>query len=343
MDYIQRFRKKMAFDGGNNRQELINYAKRYLDETFYDDPSYMTSIYPWEFGKDPLVSAPIPIRLYNRRFSNANGVVIEFKTPYANPLRWGDVVLDNKTGEYYICTEVFDENEINWAGKLTQCNWMLKWQDSDGNILEYPAIDMNTTQYNAGETSNRQFTIGTAQHLLQLTYDKNTIKLRTPIRFFLDRYAEEPVVYKISQNDNTSYGYDKKGIVRITAMQDVYNPATDRIDLGVCDYREPDDDESTVEDLNVNIIPSSLVIKSGGDAQVYTARFFDGDDKDVELTPVWEIISDFSSKLKISEENKAIKISADDDSLVDEEFRLTCSDEAGTVSASVVIKIESLL
>ena len=105
----------------------------------------------------------IGIRLYGRSFSAANGVTVKVQTLYDVPVVVGDIIYDADKDEYLICTEAFDIDGIHYEGKFTLCNWILKWQKKDGTILEYPCYDMNSTQYNSGEHSNRNFIIGSFQ------------------------------------------------------------------------------------------------------------------------------------------------------------------------------------
>ena len=38
----------------------------------------------------------------------------------------------------------------------------LKWQNENGEILEYPCNDINSTQYNSGESGDKTMTLGSA-------------------------------------------------------------------------------------------------------------------------------------------------------------------------------------
>jgi hypothetical protein len=206
----------MILSGGSLRNENIKNSREMLAETFQDDASYRLGIYFWELGrlgKEAYEDKDtIDIRIFNRRYSAANGVVVKFQTMLDTPVSVGDVIYDSTSDEYLICTESFNINDIHWQGKFTLCNWILKWQNKNGDILEYPCYDTNATQYNSGEQSNRVFTIGSSQHLVILPYDENTVILKYPQRFFLDRDFEHPTSYMVTQNDSTSYNYGNKGI-----------------------------------------------------------------------------------------------------------------------------------
>ena len=353
MRCLDKFNKKMSLSGGSLRENSIFNTRELLKETFADDPSYTYGVYFWKLGlKEYLNESQIGIRLFGRAYSAANGVTVKFQTLYDTPINVGDIVYNTRDNEYLICTEAFNIDDINYKGKFTLCNWMLKWQKKDGTILEYPCYDMNSTQYNSGEQYNRNFTIGSSQHMITLPCDENTVELCNPQRFYLDKATINPTTFIVTQNDTTSYNYGKKGLVKITVYEHPNNPTTDRPDLGICDYI----DNNAVNIINDNccckvskavIESNTSIIKSGGDMQKFFGKFYDEKGKEIkDIVPHWTIVCDFSDKLLIKEIDNYLSIGIDDDSYIDEEFKLICSDEnseSNIHSDAIIIKIESLL
>lgn len=339
----------MRLSGGSLRKENIKNSQELLRETFADDASFALGIYMWELGlKSYEDRESIGIRLYKRSFSNANGVSVKFQTLIDTPIVVGDIIYDSVADEYLICTESFNIDSVHWQGKFTLCNWILKWQNKHGDILEYPCHDINSTQYNSGEQSNKQFTIGSSQHMITLPCDENTIALSSPQRFFLDKNLVNPTSFIVTQNDTTAYNYGKKGLVKVTLMECASNNATDRIDLGICDYIDKEDlrtDNANNVFVSKSVISyDTTVIKSGGDSQTFIGKFFDNNKKEVaDITPKWEVVCDFKDALEIEESGNQISIGIDDDAYVDEEFKLILSDEKGDYSSTLIVQIESLL
>ena len=65
-----------------------------------------------------------------------------------------------------------------------------------------------------------------------------------------------------------------------------------------------------------------------------------------DIVPHWTIVCDFSDKLQVKEIDNCLSIGIDDDTYIDEEFKLICSDgndESNILSSTLIIKIESLL
>lgn len=357
MQCLDRFNKKMSLSGGSLREDSIFNTRELLKETFADDPSFTSGVYFWKLGlKEYQHEAPVGIRLYGRSFSAANGVTVKFQTLYDSPIVVGDIVYNANEGEYLICTEAFNIDNIHFKGKFTLCNWILKWQKKDGAILEYPCYDMNSTQYNSGEQSNRNFIIGSSQHMITLPCDENTIELSTPQRFYLDKATINPTTFIVTQNDTTSYNYGKKGLVKVTVYEHPNNPETDRPDLGICDYIDMSagskDVGTTVKGTccrasKAVIEYDTTVIKSGGDSKIFVGKFYDDMGNEVaNIVPHWTIKCDFSDKLMVKEIDSGLSIGIDDDAYIDEEFKIVCSDsnkESNIIPVELIVKIESLL
>lgn len=349
MNCLDKFNKKMKLSGGSLRNENIRNSKELLQETFADDASLALGIYLWELGlKSYEDRESLMIRLYKRSFSNANGVSVKFQTLIDTPIVVGDVIYDSIADEYLICTESFNIDGIHWQGKFTLCNWILKWQNKNGDILEYPCHDINSTQYNSGEQSNKQFTIGSSQHMITLPCDENTVVLSSPQRFFLDKNTINPTSFIVTQNDTTSYNYGKKGLVKVTLYECANNSDTDRIDLGICDYVDKKmiktDNSGDVFVSKSVISYNTTIIKSGGDSQIFIGKFFDSKTNEVtNINLKWEIVCDFKDALEIKESGNQIMIGIDNDDYVDEEFKLILSDDKGNYSSSLIVQIESLL
>lgn len=352
MRCLDKFNRKMSLSGGSLRNENIINSRNLLDETFADDASFVPNIYFWKLGlKEYKNESSIGIRLYGRTYSAANGVTVKFQSLYNTPIVVGDIVYDGNEDEYLICTESFNIDNINYKGKFNLCNWVLKWQNKDGKILEYPCYDMNSTQYNSGEQSNRNFTIGSSQHMITLPSDENTVALSSPQRFYLDKNMDNPTSFIVTQNDTTSHNYGKKGLVKLTVYESQNNPKTDRPDLGICDYIDINAG-CVVKDTCCKVSKAVIeyktsVIKSGGDSQIFIGKFYDDKgNKIVDIVPNWKIVPDLSSVLQVEEFDNCLRIGIDDDSYIDEEFKLICSykdNESDILSDTLIIRIESLL
>ena len=228
---------KMLIDnkGGNIRQSKINDGKLLMNNQIMTDPSYNPNMVFWQFGVDVGDLESVPIKTFNEKYSVANGINLQFDALIDFPIVVGDLLYDKRRNLHWICIESFDRDEILCAGKLVRCNYIMKWQDDDKKVFEYPVFEINSTQYNSGEFGDKIMTLGSSQHLITCVADENTIALNNGQRFFWDRNTVNPTVFKLTQNDTTAMNYDK-GLIKITVTEDQYNPKTDSIENWLCDY-----------------------------------------------------------------------------------------------------------
>lgn len=243
------FKYRTTFHGGNLRDSKTNDARHILSAEFENDPSYRDSVYFWIAGVSPHKGDRVPIRMYNQRHSDANGNTVQFTTTIENTVSVGEYLYDEERDTHYICTESFNISGIQCDGKLTQCNWTLRWQNSELDILEYPCFDKNTTQYNSGESGSQYIVIGSSQHMALVQMSRDTLSIRSPMRFFVS--ADYSTPYKVTQNDSVSNKYGV-GICNITMVHDERVPE-DRSDIGICNYKEKITDTAPSVESNVKI------------------------------------------------------------------------------------------
>ena len=199
-------------------------------------------------------------------------------------------------------------------------NVWIRWQDSDGNIYDYPAFDINSTQYNSGTTQSNTMVLGTTQHQLTITADENTIALMRDKRFFLDRNKVNPTVFKISQNDTTAYEYDK-GILKITLAEDEYNPDVDSIEHWICNYK--DTTPPPVQPIEITYA-GEPIIRIGGRKTFNTSV-------PVTFTLENDTVLDGKLTLTIVSATQCKVAVASDQRIVNETFKVVATDGSGNI------------
>lgn len=309
---------RMKLDGNSIRQSKINDAKILMANQLETDPSYNEYFVIWEHDVDAEDFVEQPIKLYNRKYSSANGYTVQFETLIGKTIPIGTVLYDTDEQIYYLCTESFNKDKILNNGKLTRCNNFLKWQDDSGKIFEYPVFDINSTQYNSGVQGDKVMTLGSTQHMLTITADENTIALDHDKRFFNDRNTKSPTVFKLTQNDTTALNYDK-GLLHITITEDEYDPKTDSIENGLCDYIKP----NSPTPIEI-IYTGKPVIRIGGSAKTFTANTAE----DV----AWAIDDNLNGTVSVVSNGNTCKVKcAFNEDIVNQTFTLSCTDESGNI------------
>lgn len=230
-------------------------------------------------------------------------------------------------GLVWLCLNSYSFHKLYCRATFMSCDWQIYWTNENGELKSQYVIDQNSTQYNSGETGNSTMTLGSAQHMLKMQCNDDTILLDSPMRFAIDKNIKKPTCYKVTQNDNSAYNYGK-GLCCVTVTETRLNTETDKLvtledgtHVWICDYVKvtpltptpPEPDEMT--DLRC-VISGNTNLKNGY-RRTYTATFTDKDENAVEWQGVnyqWNIKSDFDVKQTISD-NK-ITVSVNDENLI---------------------------
>lgn len=142
--------------------------------------------------------------------------------------------------QIYVIMAMPDSDGIYTKVVAHECNYTLKWQDTEtGIIYYYPSYTADATQYNTGvESSSERIQTGYIQLMSWLSLDDITVELQRDKRMFIDFSKKHPDVYIITSMSKVPYSYNEMRIMRITFTEHEFNPQTDRIDLMLCDYIE---------------------------------------------------------------------------------------------------------
>ncbi len=339
-------KERIKLSGKSLYDEQIKDAQDILADGFKDDVSCAKHIFFWIAGENPQKGNHVYIKFYDRKYSSANGNTKLFLTHNNDKIEVGDYIYDEEENTYWICTESFHVDNIHYEGKFTQCNWLLRWQRPDGTILEYPCLDLNSTQYNSGESGNNTLKLGSAQHMEKVQANSDTISLSSPQRFYVSR--DNSIPYVITQNDTTASNYGK-GICNITVTQDVRREDKDRPDLGICDYIDPSSplpptlsEPNETTDLSA-VILGDLELQIGF-SNTYSVSFTDKKTgSSIDWTQVkfsWKIVCDFDIEQNIVENE--IELLVEDELLSDEKFKLQVIIDNNMI-AEKIISISSIM
>lgn len=234
-------------------------------------------------------------------------------------------------GMVWLCLNSYSFHKLYCRATFMSCDWKIYWINENGELKSQYVIDQNSTQYNSGETSNSTMTLGSAQHMLKMQCNDDTIILDSPMRFAIDKNIKKPTCYKVTQNDNTAYNYGK-GLCCVTVTETPLNTESDKLitlddgtQVWICDYVEvtplpptpPEPNETT--DLRC-VISGNTNLKNGY-RRSYTVTFSNKEGNSVEWQKVnyqWNVVSDFDVKQTMSENE--ITVSVNDENLIGGSF-----------------------
>ena len=145
------------------------------------------------------------------------------------------------------------DKEVYTYGKAQQCNYVLKWQNESATTIERWSVVLSASKYNNGQLYNNVIVVGSNQLMVYLPNDDETLKLKADKRLFVDFNTANPKCYDVTRVDTVTMSYDGvaepyydgKGCVLLVLTETETNPDTDRIDLMLCDYVDPNSIQPT--------------------------------------------------------------------------------------------------
>ena len=253
--------------------------------------------------------------------------------------------------EYWIVDGRPGNNKIYEKATLKECQYKLRWQKSDGTIIERFANLTSSSKYDVGENGNNTIILTSNNYLITIPNDEDSMTLDGK-RVFIDLSDIPEKVFKITRNDDVLFAHGSHGgTLNLIADKVELNKETDNQELRLCDYidsspttppSEPTTPDET-EDLSATISgTSNLRI---GVTRNYTAILSDKDGNAVQWDDTkygWNVASDFDVKQSVSE-NK-ISLTVEDEDFIDSSFILSVIKlDDGSVIAEIEITVISIM
>ncbi len=252
----------------------------------------------------------------------------EFKSLPKQEINIGDYI-DFANSKWIVATCDYDD-EIYRDGKLYQCNYLLKWQNELGEIIERWAVILSASKYNDGTDGGKVFTLGSDQLSVVIPLDKESLKLKKSMgkKFFIDYNTEDPTTYELTGTGNVPDTYNGHGVTSWIVKECAYTASEDDLKYGVCNYKAVDaptppspsnPDETT--DLTA-VITGNINLRNSY-RRTYTVTFTDKNGNAVDWQEVdyhWNIVADFDVKQTVND-NK-ITVSVSDEKLIGDSFLL---------------------
>ena len=343
---LRLMKERIKISGITPRDEMIRDGQNLLKEELEHDTSYSPTMYFYDAvnEKDDRLAN---FRVYGRKNSSLNGNYMNYLTTYDNPVKIGDYIHDTKDDTYWLAYTAFNVNDIEYTGKLIQCNYLLRWQLSDGKIVQRWTNIVSASKYDTGENGNSTIVLSSNNFTILMGYCDEALELEEK-RVFIDIRKVPKKVFKITRGDDVIYNSGNMGmLLSFIADKTEFNKETDNQELRICNYidsspptppSEPTTPDET-EDLYATI--SGTTNLRIGVTRTYTATLSDKDGNAVQWDDTkygWNVASDFDVKQSVTE-NK-ISLTVEDEDFIDSSFILQVIKlDDGSVIAEIEITV----
>ena len=139
------------------------------------------------------------------------------------------LVITNSTQEYYKefealpNTEIYAGDYVQWGrgvwlvqscstddetykrGYLWECNWLMKWENDDGDIIERWCFASSASKYNEGVEEDKVFILGSDQCKVYMPVDEEVLAVtkKKEMLFIIDNaIAGQPRIYEAHNPSN---------------------------------------------------------------------------------------------------------------------------------------------
>lgn len=245
---------------------------------------------------------------------------------------------------YWIVDGYPSNNKSYEKATMKLCQYKLKWQNSNGDIVERWGNFTSASKYDDGEVAGQTIILSSDNLTVVLPDDEEVLYLGGR-RVFIDKRPVPEKVYKLTRSDDVLYNFQGHGgVLSFIADKTELDTTRDNQELGICDYISPttpeEDDKTTILSNNIiGTISGNKTLKIGFE-RTYTANLVDEDGDIVEWSNEfkWNIVSDF--EVGLTEGGSTVTLLVDDEDLVDEMFKLTLC-HGGKILDEIVITIVS--
>lgn len=329
---LQLMRERMKITGHTPREEMIRDGQNLLKEELEHDSSYSPTMFFYD-SDNKVDDRLANLRVYGRKNSSLNGNYMNFLTTYDNPVKIGDYIHDNKDDTYWLVYNSFNVNDVHYEGKLIQCNYLLKWQLSDGKVVERWSNIVSASKYDTGREGGSVITLSSNNFTVLIGFCEEGYELDGK-RVFIDKRDVNPEkVFEVTRSDEVLFDSGNMGsLLSFIADKTEFNKDEDRPDLKLCNYIDigldsdtPSDPTTPPENPNETtdlraVINGKETIRCGYE-RIYTALFTDADGNAVENVDFsWNVVGDFTVEKNV-DDNK-IKLFVEDEDCVSGSFIL---------------------
>ena len=311
---MDRYTARINLHGTTQRERMVNRTKANLQNKVVDSLSYKTIKLN---GIETQLVINEGTQPYYKEFESMPGQEINI----GDYIEWAN--------SWWLVTTCDYDDELYRNGKLQQCNYLLKWQNELGEIIERHAVILSASKYNDGLAESNVISLGSDKLSINIPLDAEALKLKKSMakKFFIDNNKEDPTAYLLANTGNVADTYNGHGITHWIVEECAYTASEDDLKYGVCGYISPttppeEDDKTTILSNNITGTISGNRNLKVGFSRTYTANLVDEDGNAVEWSDEfsWNIVGNIEAGLV--KNGGQVELLVDDEDLVDSTFFL---------------------
>lgn len=154
------------------------------------------------------------------------------------------------------------DDEIYKRGQLWQCNWLMKWENDDGDIVERWCFASSASKYNEGVEQDKVFTLGSDQCKVYMPVDDEVLAItkKKEMLFIIDNAIKgQPRIYEAHNPSNVYSTFDVlkdddgklHGVTDWILKETTWTLTDEERELGICRHKKAEEEPTPVEPSDI--------------------------------------------------------------------------------------------
>lgn len=328
---MSRYEARVLLKGATERDRRIARIHDDIFRMIKSNPSYKpNAVITDSYGNERNIG--LVINSGTQEYYKEFEALPEAKIYAGDYVRWGHGI--------WIVQSCSTDDEIYKRGRLWQCNWLMKWQNDEGEIIERWCFASSASKYNEGVEQDKVFTLGSDQCKVYMPVDEEVLAVtkKKEMLFIIDNAnSGQPRIYEAHNPSNVYSTFDVlrdsdgkiHGVTDWILKETTYTLTDEELELGVCRYREdPIQEPTTYSDI------------IGGDTLPLTkAKTYFVEMPEWGDTYFWRVTCEYD--VKYETDGQKIKVRVDDRNAIGSFLKIEVVDY-GTVVATKSIEIKGI-
>ena len=331
---MSRYEARVLLKGVTERDRRIARIKDDMFSKIVHNPSYKpNAVITDSYGDERHVGLVI-----NR---GTQEYYKEFEALPDTPIYAGDYI---KWGRgIWLVQSCSTDDETYKRGQLWECNWLMKWQNDNGDIVERWCFASSASKYNEGVEEDKVFILGSDQCKVYMPVDDEVLAVtkKKEMLFIIDNATSgQTRIYEAHNPSNVYSTFDVlrdddgkiHGVTDWILKETTYTLTEEEKELGVCKHRKLDDWEyhPTTEHSE---------IKGGDTLPLTKAKTYYVDMPDWDVDYFWKVTCEYP--VIHEEDGQKIKVRVDDKNAIGSFLKIEVINY-GTVVATKSIEIKGI-
>lgn len=169
--------------------------------------------------------APAQVLITNKPDSQQKKlIVLDGELKSGSVVAWGE--------SHWLVVDTDKNDEVYPSGDIERCNYILKFKNAAGDVVQKHCIIADVTKYLIGEAWKSMMTIGDSRMSLTIPRDEDTAILKRGTRFLIDDpIAAETCAYEITKPDRVTNVYDGYGVYKYLCREVNSSDADNKAEL----------------------------------------------------------------------------------------------------------------